>query len=91
MADRFVLGVAPIDYGPVLLRIPFGSRLAADTLLFCAELGGDTAAHAALADMAALCRHLETSGRWLPERAGALLDDVWDCGPSEPGTLAVAA
>jgi len=32
LADRFVLGVASIDYGPVLLRIPFGSRLAAGTL-----------------------------------------------------------
>ena len=32
LADRFVLEVALIDYGPVLLRIPFGSRLAADTL-----------------------------------------------------------
>jgi hypothetical protein len=25
-------GVAPIDYGPVLLLMPFGFRLAADTL-----------------------------------------------------------
>jgi hypothetical protein len=32
LADRFVLGVAPVDYGPVLLRIPFGLRLAADAL-----------------------------------------------------------
>src|SRR5207244_2559676 len=32
LADRFVLEVALIDYGPVLLRIPFGSRLAAGTL-----------------------------------------------------------
>jgi hypothetical protein len=32
LADRFVHGVAPIDYGPVLLLMPFGSRLAADTL-----------------------------------------------------------
>src|SRR5271165_7679501 len=32
LADRFVLGVAPIDYGPALLRIPFGFRLATDTL-----------------------------------------------------------
>src|SRR6516165_7719903 len=31
-ADRFVLEVALIDYGPVLLRIPFGSHLAAGTL-----------------------------------------------------------
>src|SRR4051794_37400094 len=26
------MGMAPLDYGPVLLRKPFGSRLAADTL-----------------------------------------------------------
>src|SRR5512135_2511193 len=26
------MGMAPLDYGPVLLRRPFGSRLAADTL-----------------------------------------------------------
>jgi hypothetical protein len=32
LADRFIMGMAPLDYGPVLLRKPFGSRLAADTL-----------------------------------------------------------
>ena len=32
LADRFIMGVAPLDYGPVLLRKPFGFRLAADTL-----------------------------------------------------------
>lgn len=32
LADRFVFGVAPIDYGPVLLRKPFGSHLAVGTL-----------------------------------------------------------
>ena len=32
MADRFVFGVAPIDYGPVLLLMPFGFHLAVDTL-----------------------------------------------------------
>ncbi len=31
-ADRFILGVAPLDYGPVLLLMPFGFRLTADTL-----------------------------------------------------------
>ena len=31
-ADRFILGVAPIDYGPVLLLKPFGFHLAMDTL-----------------------------------------------------------
>jgi hypothetical protein len=30
--DRFVFGVAPLDYGPVLLLMPFGFRLATDTL-----------------------------------------------------------
>jgi|SRR6478672_13835460 len=32
-ADQFIFGVAPLDYGPVLLRKPSGFRLAADTLL----------------------------------------------------------
>ena len=31
-ADQFIFGVAPLDYGPVLLRRPFGFRLTADTL-----------------------------------------------------------
>jgi|SRR6516162_7438789 len=26
-ADQFIFGVAPLDYGPVLLRMPFGFRL----------------------------------------------------------------
>jgi len=32
LADRFILGVCPLDYGPVLLRRPFGFHLAMDTL-----------------------------------------------------------
>ncbi len=32
LADRFVFGVAPIDYGPVFLLMPFGFHLAVDTL-----------------------------------------------------------
>src|SRR6516164_1110167 len=32
LADRFIFGVAPIDYGPVLLLMPFGSHLTVDTL-----------------------------------------------------------
>src|SRR4029453_10986022 len=31
-ADQFIFGVAPLDSGPVLLRMPFGFRLTADTL-----------------------------------------------------------
>jgi hypothetical protein len=40
--------------------------------------------------MTALCRHLVTSGRWLPGRADELLDDLWACGPSERHALAAA-
>jgi hypothetical protein len=32
LADRFIFGIAPIDYGPELLRMPFGFYLAIDTL-----------------------------------------------------------
>ena len=32
LADRFIFGAAPIDYGPVLLLTPFGFHLAMDTL-----------------------------------------------------------
>jgi hypothetical protein len=32
LADRFIGGVTPIDYGPVLLRRPFGFHLTMDTL-----------------------------------------------------------
>jgi hypothetical protein len=31
LADRFILG-SPIDYGPVLLLMPFGFHLTVDTL-----------------------------------------------------------
>jgi len=31
-ADQFIFGVAPLDYGPALLLMPFGFRLTADTL-----------------------------------------------------------
>src|SRR5208337_1148886 len=32
LADRFIIGAAPIDYGPVVLLMPFGFHLAMDTL-----------------------------------------------------------
>ena len=32
LADQFIFWVAPIDYGPVLLLMPFGFHLAMDTL-----------------------------------------------------------
>jgi hypothetical protein len=32
LADLFVFGVAPIDYSPILLLMPFGFQIAPDTL-----------------------------------------------------------
>jgi hypothetical protein len=32
LADQFIWGIVPLDYGPVLLRRPFGFHLAVDTL-----------------------------------------------------------
>src|SRR5260370_29346676 len=32
LADRFIFGAAPIDYGPVVLLMPFGFHLAMDPL-----------------------------------------------------------
>ena len=32
LADRFIAGATPIDYGPGLLLMPFGFHLAVDTL-----------------------------------------------------------
>src|ERR1700694_297633 len=32
LADQFIVGLAPIDYGPILLLKPFGFHLAMDTL-----------------------------------------------------------
>jgi hypothetical protein len=32
LADRFIIGMAPVDSGPEFLRKPFGFHLAMDTL-----------------------------------------------------------
>jgi len=32
LADLYIAGIAPIDYGPMLLLKPFGFRIAPDTL-----------------------------------------------------------
>jgi hypothetical protein len=32
LADLYIFGIAPIDYGPMLLLKPFGFRIAPDTL-----------------------------------------------------------
>lgn len=63
-------------------------RNAADTLLFSAA--GDDATLDAIADVEHLVRHLIDTGRWLPERASALADDVAACGPALAEDVPVA-
>jgi hypothetical protein len=81
------------NLGPADLR---GSELAqirhvADTLLFCADLPNDAWARAELAGVEALLEHLVACGRWRPERAGSLGDDVWACGPGPDAFHLLAA
>ena len=52
LADRFLVGVAPIEYGPELLRMPFGVHLAVDTLPSPASRAGASEALPPLLDMA---------------------------------------
>ena len=70
------------DMGPSKLHDLERMRIrnAADTLLFAATT--DAGALDALADVEHLARHLIDTGRWLPERASALSDDVAACGPA---------
>jgi hypothetical protein len=58
-------------------------RDAADTLLFSETLDAP-GARTALDDVEDLTQALADSGRWLPERAQRLFDDVAECGPVVP-------
>lgn len=58
-------------------------RDAADTLLFSETLDAP-GARAALDDIEDLTDALKDSGRWLPDRAQRLYDDVAECGPVVP-------
>jgi hypothetical protein len=72
------------DLGPAKLRSSEQAliRLAADALLFCADIVNDRSARAAFADFDAMRERLIASGRWAPDRADQLGDDVWACGPA---------
>jgi hypothetical protein len=56
-------------------------RVAANSLLFCADLVNDRSASAAFADFEALHGQLVADGRWTAERAQRLAHDLRDCGP----------
>src|SRR3954466_12974578 len=66
-------------------------RLAADTLVFCADLITSPVARKELSDLYELRDPLVSSGRWTPERASRLLDDLWACGPGLDVPLSAAA
>jgi hypothetical protein len=59
LAERFIYGVAPIDYGPVLLLMPFGFRLTTDTLPSEENFSSASEALPPLLDTVILIRSLE--------------------------------
>jgi hypothetical protein len=81
------------SYGRVMetLRSVGGSKLhpeeqdqireAADTLLFCDDMDSGPEAKLALDGVRELSRRLARTGRWSPEAADRLLEDVSGCGP----------
>ena len=79
------LGPAKLQAGEEAL-----TRLAADALLFCADLVDDRSAREAFAAFDAMHERLVASGRWTPQRAAQLADDVWACGPALAVTLRAA-
>jgi hypothetical protein len=72
------------DLGPAKLRSSEQAvtRLAADSLLFCADIVNDRLARAAFSDFDGMREHLVATGRWTAQRAAQLADDVWACGPA---------
>jgi hypothetical protein len=56
-------------------------REAADSLFFCEELAWDDEARDGLTRVGDLAGDLVGSGRWGPDRAERLLQDIESCGP----------
>jgi hypothetical protein len=56
-------------------------REAADALLFCEDIDAGSEAKLALDRVRELARGLAGTGRWTPEAAERLLEDVAGCGP----------
>jgi hypothetical protein len=56
-------------------------REAADALLFCDDIDAGPEAKVALDGVRDLTRRLGATGRWTPDAADRLLEDVAGCGP----------
>jgi hypothetical protein len=80
------------DLGPAKLRSTEQAmiRVAADALLFCADIVNDRSARAAFSAFDDMRERLVATGRWTPHRAAQLADDVWACGPAFDVTLRAA-
>jgi hypothetical protein len=80
------------DVGPAKLRSSEQAvtRVAADSLLFCADIVNDRAARAAFSDFDAMREHLVATGRWTGQSAARLADDLWACGPAFDTALRAA-
>jgi hypothetical protein len=81
------------DIGPATLLSSEQAvmRHAADSLLFCRNIVQDPSARAAYSAFGSLRARLVDAGRWTSERADALADDVWACGPGLEVPLRQAA
>lgn len=75
---------AVAELGPTKLHDAEQERIryAADSLIFCADLGEDEAAREALSDTQALLDGLVESDRWEQATADRLAADLRDCGPA---------
>ena len=56
-------------------------REAADALLFCDDIDTGTEAKLALDGVRDLTRRLAGTGRWTPDAADRLLEEIAGCGP----------
>jgi len=56
-------------------------REAADALLFCEDIDAGSEAKLALDGVRELSRSLAGTGRWSPDAADRLLEDIAGCGP----------
>jgi hypothetical protein len=81
------------DLGPAKLSATEQAciREAADGLLFCHDINGDSDARAGFGAVVRLADDLVLAERWTAARVQALLDDIWACGPADLLQLSVAA
>ena len=81
---RLMQAIGDIDPSQVTEAHCDRIRAAADSLVLCEDLHSDEGARAAIVDLEALARELNSSGRLSKRRADELVWAVLACGPTEP-------